>query len=803
MTPKALNRRQFLTATAAAAGGLAAGGCLPAEDPYNLNKPDVPGTGGWVRGEEKTIATACGQCPAGCGINVRVVEGRAVKTSGHAECPVNRGGIGPRGLAGLQVLYDPDRIKQPLVRKGARGSASTLEPIGWDEALELLANRLGKLREDGNPHQLGIVTSRERGLMLELLQRFALAYGTTNFFDGWSSHNGAVATAHYLMQGIREIPAYDWSRTRYVLSLGSNLLGSSCQSIFFARAQAHLRRGQPGQRAKITHIGPQFNRTAMNADEWLTITPNTYGAFALGLAHVLVNSDLHDKAFIDNHCFGFTSWKDADGTEHKGFKEALESYTPEHVGEICNIAPQEVVRIAKELAANRPAFAVTDPTATLAPNGTATAMAVNALNAVLGSIDRPGGVLTQRPAPMADWKDFEFDEIAEAGLDTPSLRPADAIAPLTDASVDLLVEALEAGKPYALDTLMLYMSNPLYARPQPPRWRQALAKVPFIISFSPFMDETVSELADLVLPDHSFLERWEDAAPAPSVGHAVFGVRQPVVEPLHDTRATGDVVIDLAKRLGDGVADAFKWKDFKTALLKRAVGIYKAKRGSIIEKKGGRFLKKLFDFGYWSDEAYSFEAWDEIFQTPSGKFEFFSQTLLEKMKGAGDGVEAAVKGWGYSGLDEVCLPHHVAVNWHGDATDFPLMLLPFKPSTYAEGSGANLPLLQQSVLYNGCPERVTEALMSPETAKAHGMENRETIEVESPFGRMQAVAHIAPGMALDTLCVAHGGGHTAFGRWAQGWGANVMTIVDGSAIDPIGGATPLAGTRVRIRRLSS
>src|SRR5262249_23387692 len=251
---------------------------------------------------------------AGCGIRVRVVEGRAVKIEGHPGNPVNRGGIGPRGSAGTQVLYDPDRVTQPLRRKGARGGPD-FEPISWDEATKLVAARLAGLREKGESHRSAIVCGRERGLMLDLWRRFAAVYGTPNLFDGFCTGNAPVADASFWMQGVRDIPAYDWRNTRYVLSLGSGILESSCQLVYFAGAEAWMRRGQAGVRAQIVHAGVAMSRTAMNADEWVRVRPGTYAAFALGIAHALVRDGTYDRDFVKEHCLGFEPWKDEAGRE--------------------------------------------------------------------------------------------------------------------------------------------------------------------------------------------------------------------------------------------------------------------------------------------------------------------------------------------------------------------------------------------------------------------------------------------------------------------------------------------------------
>lgn len=802
-----LSRRELFRSLALTLAGLPACSVGRGHDPFALEKPPVPGADKWRRFQERRLATACAQCPAGCGVEVRVVEGRAVRIDGAVENPVNRGGVGPRGRSGLQVLYDPDRIHQPLRRKGARGSG-TLEPVSWDEAVGELSERLASLREKREPHRVAIVCGRERGMMRELLERFALAYGTPNFFDGSSRGAGAVPLAIYLMQGIREVPGYDWTSTRYVLSLGAAVLEASCQGIYFSRATAHWRRGRAIDRGRIVHVEPSYSLTAANADEWISIQPGTYGAFALAIAYVLIREGTYDREFVAEHGFGFESWTDAAGRTHRGFRDlVLSGYAPEQVSAVCGVDKAIIERIAGEIGAARPAFAITDPRATHAPNGLHVAMAVHALNALLGAIDRPGGVLVQRPAPLAPWADVVLDEVAREGVARPRLDGVGARSyPVATSVPEALPNAIAGGEPYPLDALLLYYANPVYAWTNPERWRSAIEKVPFVVSFTPFLDETAALAADLVLPDHTYLERWEDAAPAPSVGFPIFGLRQPVVEPLHDTRATGDVVIGLAKELGAGIEEAFPWKDFRTALFQRIAGLQKSERGSIRKGSTNEFLRELVARGFWEDPPYRFGQWEEVLRTPSGKFEFFSQRLSSELEALGArrgmSVSELLREWGHDeDPDLVCLPHHDEIGWEGDE-DFPLRLEPYKPVTYAEGSGANLPLLQELVTEPGQRAWITTVELHPDTARRLGVREEDAVEIESPVGKIAAPAHLHRGVRPGVIRIAQGRGHTAYGRFARGRGANVMELV-APRWDPFGGFPARIGTRVRLRRITT
>jgi len=792
-------RRGLLRGAGAAGIGAALLGCK-GEDPFAPHKPPVPGSENWATGEERFIATSCGQCDAGCGIRIRVVEGRAVKVEGNTTCPVNQGGVGPRGLAAPQVLYDPDRIRGPLQLVGPRGSGEWKE-ISWEESIALVSERLGKLRDAGTPERTAVLCGHERGFMLEIWNRFAQAIGTPNLLDGRGLVDGALAKAMKSMQGIEELPAYDWERAHLVLSLGSGMLDASCQMLHFVRARGRHRGGEG--RARILHVGPALSRTAMNADEWVKALPGVNAAFALGLCHVLVRDGLYDTEFIDEHCSGFDAWEDPDGTQHIGFKDLLDEYTPERVGEICGVDPKVIERIAEQMSANGPCFAISGMDELRGSNGVQTAMAVHALNALLGAIDRPGGLLVQHAPPLAEWPEVEPDEIAEAGLERDPLVAAGPRSPW-----DALPEIHAQTEDGSLDTLLLHETNPVYERANHDGWEKFLSSVPFVVSFSSVFDETNSNFADLILPDHSWLERWEDSCAAPGQGRAVFGLRQPVVEPLYDTRPTGDVLISIAMELGEGVEEALPWKDFQSAFKKRVVGLYKAKAGSIVESKGSTFLKRLYSEGYWSDDSYEFEEWDRVIRTESGRFEFFSADLRESLKSRAAiyGIsleELAVELGAGEQVDRLFLPDYRELVTLGDEARFPHLLVPFRRGTHTEKNGAGLPWLTELAPWKGRATWATEVEIHPDTAARSGIEHGDVIVVESANGALEGFAYLTQGLLPGVVRIPHGGGHTAGNRYATGWGANVMDLLSSEGLDPLGGASPTQGARVSIRKVKA
>ncbi|HTR54839.1 MAG TPA: molybdopterin-dependent oxidoreductase [Kofleriaceae bacterium] len=710
----------------------------PEQDPTSRSqiKPYVPGAEDFATYEERWFASSCAQCPAACGIRVRVVEGRAVRIEGNRDNPLNRGGIGVRGLSGLQALYDPDRVSGPLRRVNG-----ALVPISWDDALGQLAAALRELRAHA-PERLLVMSGQERGFTHELLARLCAAFGTPNFVDGTPGHSAPLARAMELTLGVRDIPAFGWASANAILSLEAGLLEDSCRSIYLTRIAAELRRER---RARLFHAGPTFDLAAYNADRWLRIEPGTAGALALGVCHVLLREGTYDRELVDR----------AGGLA--GFRDLVASLPPERVAAITGVDAAAVVELAHALWARRPVLVVVDERSLAFSNGVDTARAALALSALLGAVENGSGGLRLPPSPpYAPWPAIASDDIARRGLAAPRLDGAGAV-PYAGARavLDTLPEAIAASPPAIA---LLYHANPAYARAQPRRWRDALAHIPFVVSFSPYVDETVASVSHLVLPDPTYLERFEDAPPAPGLPRAVAGIRRPVVAPLHDTRPTGDVVLELARRLGDPVARALPWSTARDAFEERLLGLHAAARGTIVEASPRTFLDRLTEIGFWAE--------------------------------AEDGPARVV---------DVELPTSWSPPvWDGDPARYPLVLLAYRPLGYAEGSGANQPWLRSLRSRPGLADWTLAVTISPYDAPP-GLETGDLVRVTSPSGSLVLPAHVDPRLQPGCVAIPTGGGHEAFGRWARGFGVNVMELLPARAA-PDTGASLLCATRVRIAR---
>ncbi len=765
-----LSRRRLLCALGAAGTAVAAG-CRKYAGPAPVAM--VPA--GWHRGEERWIATTCGQCPAGCGVRVRVYEGRAVKIEGAPDHPINGGGIGPKGQAGLQLLYHPDRIRGPMRRDGARGSGRWVE-ISWDDAIAQLAGVLGTLRHDKGPQGVVVVDGEARGPVPRLWDRFLTAYGSPNHVTHLSTGDAAKVLTMSFMHGIAEIPAYDWKETEYVLGFGVSLFESWCQTIHMTRATGAMRRGRPGRRVKFVHVSPDFSVTAAKADEWVPIQPATYGALALGLAHVLVRDNLFDASFVRDHTFGFESWRDKDGREHRGFRDVvLTDYPPEKVSHITGAPVATIERLARELHAHRPAIALSDGIAAASTNALGSTMAIHSLNALLGSLERPGGVLV-RPAAQTGWNPAQLDETARRGLAVARIDGGGtASCPLGTGAIQQLPNAILSGRPYPVDVLMLYRSNPVFSKPEGAKWSEAIQRVPLVVSFSPLPDESTL-WADLVLPDHTYLERWELAEPAPSSGRPVIGLRQPVVRPRHNTMATGDVIVRLARAIGTSVAAAFPWASYRDALLEHLQGAAPETAFAELQKNG-----------VWSGETV-FERPEEAFRTPSRKFEFYSQTIAARLEAHRPSAPAPD--------DALCLPHWEPPRFAGDARDYPFLLAPYRSIGYAEGGVRHLPWLRE-LPASGFLAWKEVVDLSPDDARTMEVRQGDAVWIESPAGRRRMHVRVMPGTRPGTIGLPLGHGPWPATADDAGRASHGLLV---ALSDPLTGILAHQGTRVRVRK---
>jgi anaerobic selenocysteine-containing dehydrogenase len=712
-----MERRAFITLTAIT-GTAALTGCA---DPIAQVTRFVPEET-LVPGIEQWKPSVCPACASGCGVLVRVMEGDAEvqrgevrgvikmglakKLEGHPAHPVNHGRLCARGQAALQIPYHPDRLTQPLKRSGPRGSGQ-FQAVTWDEAVGELVQRLDALRTANQTHGLGFLTPRRSSVRDDLIAVFLERFGAPPPIVCELFSDDVLREANRLSFGHAQLPTFDLARARFVLAFGADFLATWNSPVSQSLAYGEMRQGRAGIRARFVQVEPRMSQTGANADEWVPTRPGTEGVLALGLAHVLIAEHLRPSAAAGRA-----------GALIDGWAAGLPAYTPDQVAANTGVAAARIQRLAREMAEERPAVALIGGAPLAQTNGLFQALAVNALNALLGSIDQPGGV--------------SF---------TPRLAHA--------TSSRRLVAALRD----PLQLLLVDDTNPVFASPAAWKVRDALSKVPFIASFASFVDET-SVLADLILPDHAFLESWIDRRPESGAAIAVATVAAPALRPLHDTRATPDVLLEISRRLQRPLP--LPWKSFEEMLQAHVAALARSK-----------------------DEA------DDLWN------------LAKKQGGVWAGLKTVPS---EAPVANTFVHPPPDAQFDGDPAAYPFHFLPYPSSLFYDGALAHLPWLQE------LPDPITTAMWSswleinPQTARRLQIGEGDLVEVRSAYGVVRAPALISPGTAPDVIAMPVGQGHDTFTRYASGRGVNPVALLAPS-IEPATGALAWAATRVAVSRV--
>jgi anaerobic selenocysteine-containing dehydrogenase len=816
-----IKRRDFLKLLGGASGVVALGayGCGNVIDvPDRLIELALKGPG-----IETWKNTICGQCPAGCGIKVRLIDDIPVYIKGNQNYPVNHGGMCPSGHSALEVLFNPDRVKEPKKRTGIKKSGKW-ENISWEDALKMVSNIMKELRNSGKVHQVAFLNgSKQDGLMEKHFTQFMKAYGSPNYHNFPSIKNHTVP--YKLLQGVDKIPAYDLLNSKYILSFGSNFLEEGYSPIYYTKIYSQLRGQTTERRTRLVQIDSRMSLTAANADKWVPIKPGTYGALALGVAYVLIREELYDKNFVQNYSFGFNDWTDSKGIVHLGFmNNVINNYYPEEVSKITGVSAETILQIARDLGNNKPSVVLGGQSAEENTNGTYSQMAIYCLNALLGNIEKEGGVYFVDIPPLADLPSIDYDEIARTGLEKPKVSDStDYSYPLSDFSIDTFAKNVLNDKPYPVSVLFIYKGNPLFQTLNHHDFTEALKKIPLVISFDSFINET-TEYADLILPDHTFLEKWDAFSNVPSVGFTHVGIQQPIINPLYNTRNTADVLLELSVMIDQSVTNALPFDSYEKEIRFSVEKLYSSGEGAIVtEGLKGAWLEYLQQRGWQIGMYNSFdEFWnlitenggwwnpirknkkiEEVFKTSSGKFEFFSKGLEEVInnsikKAGGESTENRKKVLQSLNInaegDVVFLPHHEVVPVD---ENLPLYLVTYRPLTNRDGNSSNQPMMQELFGYTVHEHWKTWAEINPETAREHGISDEQFIWVESALGSIKVKARLIPGIMPSVVSIPFGLGHTSFGRYAKGYGSNPVSIMK-NKYDKLNGVPALQATKVKI-----
>ncbi|HBO84170.1 MAG TPA: molybdopterin oxidoreductase [Deltaproteobacteria bacterium] len=823
-----VSRRRFLQVS----GGVAAAGLLgaaakkgiastpPASEkkllPVNLPIP-----------ETIIKKSVCHQCPGRCGIDVYVTDGKVHRIFGNPDHPIANGKLCPKGYFGAQILYDPDRFKSPMKRtnpKKGRNEDPKFVPITWDEALDTIAKRLKGLRGKGESHRFALCFGRGWGASdVGTIETFGKLYGSPNIPIGHASMcSEGSKRAKRATDGNDSYSAYDYDNANYILSFGAGLLEAFRPLNYVIQKWGKLRDKSP--RARITQVDVRKSTTAIAADRSLIIKPGTDGALALAISHVILTEGLWNKKFVGDFKDKTNKFKTGETIDAKQFTEKwvsgliewwnaeLKDRTPKWAAEVCRVSADDITIAAREFATGGPSIALMERGATTYPNGVYNGMAIHSLNALVGSMFAKGGLMYQMKPPYgplpANADDY-MDDYAKAigGKGIPRVDMAGTSEwPLAGTMLQEVAKNHLAGKPYKLDTVMFYLTNPIFSAPDCKKWEEALKDI-FVIDTSPFPGETAI-YADLVVPDHTYLERYQDTPIYPTYGYPTTNLRTPVIPPLYDTKYIGDTIIEIGKRLGGKTGEYFNAIKDSVNVLKHLAKGFEKEPGD----NGVKDFKGWEEKGFWAKKPYhwkqiegEFYEWDgkdynkkmtqaevkeRLLKTPSGKFEVKSNLLIQH-------AGYISKKYGIT-ADRVGFPQWVAPKYTGGGD---LHLIVPKYAFHAEGRGANLPLsIEQFQPYVG-GRKGTYLEMHPKTAMARKINEEDKVKISTSLGSIEAKVRFYEGCQEDVVVLPFEFGHWAMGRWAKGRGSSNSNEIIENVSDPISGLASYNASLCKVEKI--
>ncbi|MBF0204000.1 MAG: molybdopterin-dependent oxidoreductase [Desulfamplus sp.] len=733
-----IDRRSFLGLGLGAAAGVAASPVTwKLTDDSSIWTQNWPWTPVPRDGEVSFDDTVCTLCSGNCGISIRKIDGRAVKIEGKKGYPVNDGGICLHGISGLQYLYDPSRVRFPMVKSG-----DNWKQASWEEAIALVATKIKELRKNGMADSLACVTGSDQGSIAGLYKRLLMAVGSQNFYTTDTmdkSWEMLIAKMH----GVSAAAGFDIANSDYVLSFGTGFIegwGSPVNN-FLANSSRKERQ------AKFVQVEYRLSNTAAAADVWLPAKPGTETDLALGICSAMITANLYNSEFAQK------AGKDFDAFA----KLVNEKYAPELVSRTTGIDVSKIKNIAVEFAKAKAPLAIAGRGKGDSAGSLMEFAAVHAINCLAGNINKVGGFWTLEKQPALTWPSLEMDDAATKGYAKPPVGAmvanvsgssgagtsgagisgagifsavVSSVSGQTTNSVSRLFEVVNISEKSPVELLMVYNANPCFTLHNAKAVKDAVNKIPFVVSFSSYMDET-SQLADVILPSHMFLEMSQDIYSGAGIAQKVTAISKSVVTPVFDTKNPGDAIIEIAKAMEGSIASSFPWKNYDACL----------------ESVTGKLWASLSEEGYVASEL-----------TPpatsvAADFSVFAN---------------------FSGIPAI----------EGEEKSYPLTLVSVDTIRLASGVFASSPFAVKTVEDTVLLKNDTLIEINPETADKVGVCHGDYAVISTPVGEAKVRVNVFDGIMPGVVAMPEGLGHSlgAAGEVVTKDGAGMARIVGATSI---------------------
>jgi len=751
-------------------------------------------------GEAKEVPTLCEICVNKCAAVARVEDGIVTKLNPNPLFPKSKNMLCARGNAGIQALYDPDRLKTPLIRVGKRGEGK-FKKATWEEAYEAILKGTKDFKgleqiideEKNNRSTIGYCAGE--GMAEHTFQNWMKCkFGSLNFVNHGTICLTTTIGGYTLTIG--SYGAVDFENAEYVIMAGAN----RAEAIVTPDTMDIFKRTK-GRGAKLICVDPRFTNTASKSDTWVPIKVGTDLAFVLALTHVVLSEELYNVDFVANNVQGFEEYK-----QHVLSKK----YTPEWAEKITGIKAKEIYKIARDFMAHAPkAIYYQGRRSTFSTQDFQLRRAQAIFSALGGGIDTKGGIIFGKKLKLG--KHDANIPVYSTTKDRADYAKA-AIVGSTGTWIGFRDAVLE-GKPYPVRALFTYKHNPMLNLPNIPKTRKMLEKLDLVVTIDIMPGDTVM-MSDVVLPECTYLER-EDPVKTYGGTQPSIALRQKVIEPMFETKPVYAIMKGLAEKItkpmwelakkhdkviqeqitgmtpqlekayyeknGHNLVDWLHLPDQEHVNEHQVASVYGKKAWETLREKGvfypnmDKYFKKISDnqFQYYPEKKKSYSVKNGKFPTPSGKIEFVLPNMVTK------------------GLDSM-------PTWRDEMyVKTPEGKFKFITGRHAQFTQNNTQ--NNIMLLDLIPENYL--WINRRVAKERGIKFGDTVEVSSKIGKVQIKAYPTEKIAPDNLFFVHGFGAQS-GSLTNAYdngAADNMIIED--IIEPYFGAAAMHATIVDVRRV--
>ncbi len=477
----------------------------------------------------KFVPTVCEMCVNKCAAYARVENNVVSKLDPNPHFPKSRNMLCARGNAGIQALYDPDRLKYPLIRVGKRGDGK-YKRVTWDEAYTYITEKLTKILDEEKDNRSCIGYCAGEGLAEHTFKTFMSdKIGSTNFVNHASICLQTAVSGYALTIG--GFGQADLENAKYVIMAGAN----RAEAIVTPDTMDMFKRTR-GRGMNLVVVDPRYTNTAIHADTYLPINPGTDLAFVLALTYHVIKYELYNRTYVKNNFSNFEEYK-----EHI----LSSNYTPEWAEKITGIPADDIRKVAEEFMAHAPqSIYYQGRRSTWAKNDFQLRRAQAIFSALGGGIDVKGGIVFGKKLPLGSHNtNAPMYANAEGRIE----KDVAAIVGGAGSWIGWRNKILEGKSPYPIRAFFAYKQNPMLSVPTTSKTKEMLEKMDLVVVIDTMPSDTAM-MADVILPECTYLEREDPIKSFAGIEPAIV-LRKKAVNPMYETKPVLEIVRGLAKKL--------------------------------------------------------------------------------------------------------------------------------------------------------------------------------------------------------------------------------------------------------------